>query len=221
MDDGEALQVDLVPVFQVPSEWVVDASPQHQAMRAAHKNMVANAEIIVGESGFDFDGFLDSIIPDAIIFAGKSMHFGGDGKYSDGQNLYDLNEENLGVSAIWKLSQSDQSQAFLEVGSYKNSQHNQSNYVAVGYEHDLFDSKKVGVGIKAGLISGYEDYVSGNLIVAGNFIPAISPYVRFGKDSQVHADISLMPAPGSNFEFEDEDYNGSRLVTHVTVTVPL
>lgn len=221
MENDIPSPIDLTTTFIDAREWTTEASPDYKAMNAANNDLAANPTITIEPSSLSFSSLLETITPDALVIAGKSYHFGGDGKYMDNYQLHDLNEINPGLSAQWKLAQYDKSQAFLEIGSYKNSQHNQSNYVALGYEHDLLDSKNMGIGIKAGIISGYEDFVPENLVIGDHFIPAFAPYVRLGEDSDIHVDVSLMPAPGEEFEHNGKTYAGSNLVTHATISVPL
>jgi len=75
------------------------------------------------------------------------------------------NERNYGLAL--KSYVKDKQFDYVQVGGYKNSEYNTSNYVAIGYEWPV---GKVTLGLKAGLITGYS---------MGNVLPFVVPVIKY------------------------------------------
>ena len=213
---------NIAGAFSQAAQWVVNASPNYIYSQIINEQLAENPSITVQSSDIQKESLLERLTPDSMAIMGKSFHIGGDGKYLDDYEIHDLNESNPGLAFQWELSDSrNAGYAYIEAGAYENSHNNISAYVAAGYESDMFGRKDFGVGVKAGLITGYSDFVSDKYLV-GNMAPAIVPYARIGEKDGFHADIGILPTPGA--EFEDNDGNtweGSKLAVTVSATLQL
>lgn len=93
------------------------------------------------------------LMPDQLIIHGLSLHYGGgeDADYidTDGE-LKRYNEVNTGIGLGWEISD----RTDLTINVFENSYGDTGKAIIV--EHDLIQSEKIGLGIFAGAVHGYE-----------------------------------------------------------------
>ncbi len=111
-----------------------------------------------------------------LIITGVSYHIGAR-EYTDKDTRQrkDFNEVNLGLG----IQKNFTNHVSVAVGAYRNSYRETSIYGYASLESSpLTDLGKVTVGIDAGLISGYDDYIDDRVIIGNTGLAMIaSPFV--------------------------------------------
>lgn len=112
------------------------------------------------------------------VISGVSHHFGQRSYWDANGENRKWNETNYGAGLEYQLSK----HFYAAAGGYKNSIHRGSFYLGIGAETN--GSKPLGLGLQAGLITGYEIPV----------VPSIIPYVRIGsRNAPVNLKINVIP----------------------------
>ncbi|MDI1226879.1 MAG: hypothetical protein PSY14_04255 [bacterium] len=112
------------------------------------------------------------------VISGLSHHFGQRSYWDENGQNRKWNETNYGAGLEYQLSK----HFYVAAGGYKNSIHRASFYGGVGAETN--GGKPLGLGIEAGLITGYEIPV----------VPSVIPYVRIGsRNAPVNLKINVIP----------------------------
>lgn len=114
----------------------------------------------------------------SFVLSGVSHHFGQRSYWDDkGQNVK-WNEVNYGAGIEYQLSR----HFYATAGGYKNSIHKASFYAGAGIETD--GSRKLGAGVEAGIITGYEIPI----------VPSLIPYIRIGsRNDPFNLKVNLIP----------------------------
>jgi len=81
-------------------------------------------------------------------------------------------------------------------GAYDASYNNPASYVYISYETDRFLDDRFTVGVDAGFIHGYEEYLPDEVLLTGGVVPMIAPFV-----SVKIADADSILPDGTNIKF--------------------
>lgn len=130
--------------------------------------------------------------------------------YHDTENryFYDMNsgkrrpfnEVNLGAGIEYFATD----HFGVMAGYYNNSYYDDSFYIgAIVETSSLFNQEVVGVGIQAGFVSGYNNHVPKQYLLADIFAPAVLPYLRIGNRDDIQLKMGVTYIPSANLESED------------------
>ena len=113
-----------------------------------------------------------------LVISGASHHFGQRSYWDENGQNRKWNETNYGAGLEYQLSK----HFYVAAGGYKNSIHKPSFYAGAGVETN--GSKPLGIGLEAGLITGYEIPV----------VPSAIPYIRIGsRNAPMNFKVNLIP----------------------------
>ncbi|HYD17449.1 MAG TPA: hypothetical protein VEF76_03095 [Patescibacteria group bacterium] len=113
----------------------------------------------------------------ALLVSGASYHVGQRTYRDENGQSRKWNEFNPGLGLEVQLSR----HFYLAAGGYKNSIHKPSLYAGIGAETD--SRRRWGLGVQAGLITGYEIPV----------VPSAIPYLRIGRQDKANVKINVIP----------------------------